>query len=578
MSEERFGRYEIETVLGRGGMGTVYACRDTETGDRLALKVLSADILDDEEKFLRFEQEVTALGRLRHENIVRLLGPLERDGDKVFFPMEIIEGETLSVKLRREGPQPVAVAMTVAKSLLLALDAAHRAGVVHRDVKPSNIIVSGDSLKVMDFGLARMEDITRLTRTGQLMGTLEYMSPEQCEGEGIDPRTDLYSTGIILYELLAGKPPFSRQSPGTILKGHLTEVPRPIAEIRADLPDGLGDAITRMLEKKPENRFATAREALDALEAVPDPATTVTFHLPGVAPPDSSGASSNTAPASSARRWLIPVLLVGGLLAAIVMAGLIWPPFPAEPVQATRTSPEETLESVHEAIRARDFAVFSECFDESVLARITEAEFRARALAVADLGYRMEIPLRGAAGRGVFYRVGSSPALATILGKSPGATLRVGMEHDDGGFRIVRVSSEVDPTRRPPGNVGGPGPGGGSGEIQEHVLRARVTELFDNLDKYAPVILTRLEKDGRITKEQSAQVTESLKTLSAEGAFKYRIIEEESTFQGGRAEVVVACPKLAKLLGLEDERFAVDLSRRAGGRGTRGPRIRPVSR
>ena len=197
MSDDRLGRFEIESVLGRGGMGTVYAARDSESGRRVALKVLSGDLVDDEEKFLRFEQEVTALGRLEHPNIVRLLGPLEKHGQKVFFPMEIVEGETLAVKLRREGPQPVAAALAVATTLLGALDAAHRAGVVHRDVKPSNILVDGNTLKVTDFGLARMEDITRLTRTGQLMGTLEYMSPEQCEGEPVDPRTDHNTTGII---------------------------------------------------------------------------------------------------------------------------------------------------------------------------------------------------------------------------------------------------------------------------------------------------------------------------------------------------------------------------------------------
>ncbi len=573
MSEERFGRFEIERVLGRGGMGTVYACRDTESGERVALKVLSGDLVDDEEKFLRFEQEVTALGRLRHENIVRLLGPLERDGERVFFPMEIIEGETLAVKLRREGPQPVAAAMSVARALLCALDAAHRAGVVHRDVKPSNIIVGGDTLKVMDFGLARMEDITRLTRTGQLMGTLEYMSPEQCEGEGVDPRTDLYSSGIILYELLAGTPPFSRRTPGTILKGHLSEIPRPIDEIRADLPEGLGDVVTRMLEKKPEDRFATAREALDTLRAVPDPSTTVTFHLPKT---DASIDEVKTTPETpKPHRRRIPFLLLAGVaLVAGVIAAMTIRPWAEKPVTAIRTTPEETLESIHAAIRARDWAVFTECFDGNVLRKVTEADFRARSLLVADLGYRMEIPLRGAAGRGVFYRVGSSPALATILGKQPGATLRVGLEHGDGGFRVVRVNAETESARRPPGSGVGPG----SKEVQEGVLRARIRELFENLDKYAPVFLTRLEKEGRITKKLSIRVKERLKTLLAEGPIEYRIIEAESTFQGGRAEAVVECPKLARMLGLEGDRFAVDLSLRGGVRGNRAPRIRPLPR
>ncbi len=563
MSKECLGRFEIESVLGRGGMGTVYACRDAEGGVRVALKVLSGDLVDDEEKFLRFEQEVTALGRLEHPNIVRLLGPLQKDGDKVFFPMEIVGGETLAVKLRREGPQPVSAAIGLATALLSALDAAHRAGVVHRDVKPSNILVDGDTLKVTDFGLARMEDITRLTRTGQLMGTLEYMSPEQCEGEPVDPRADLYSSGIILYEMLAGKPPFSRRTPGTILKGHLSETPRPLDELRADLPEGLGDLVAKLLRKKPEDRFTSAAAVLDALAAVPDPSTTVTFHAAHPATADRKTQTSGS-------HLFLPILVAGSLTIAAVIALLLWYPFEVKPKAVVRITPEDTLETVHTAIRDRNWADFRECFGAATIRKVTKEQFLDRAREVADLGYRMEIPLRGAATRDLFFRVGSSPALATVLGKSPGATLRVGLEHGDDGFRIVRVVTEADLPRRPPG------PGSGRGEFEKGVIRARVTELFGNLDKYAPLLLARLEKEGRITRDQSAGIKERLKVLSAEGPFEHRIINEESTYQGGRPEIVVACPKLAEVLGLSNDRFCVEFGRR--GSGARTPRIRPLGR
>ncbi len=565
MSNERLGRFEIESVLGRGGMGTVYACRDAESGNRVALKVLSGDLVDDQEKFLRFEQEVTALGRLEHPNIVRLLGPLEKDGDKVFFPMEIVKGETLAVKLRREGPQPVPAAIVLATALFRALDAAHRAGVVHRDVKPSNILVDGDNLKVTDFGLARMEDITRLTRTGQLMGTLEYMSPEQCEGEPVDPRTDLYSAGIILYEMLAGKPPFSRRTPGTILKGHLSEIPPPLDDVRADLPEGLGDLVAKLLLKKPEDRFTSAAEALKALASIPDPSTTVTFRAAPSATPEGD-------PRPPGRRLFLPILIAGSLTVAAVVALLIWYPFEVKQKAVVRITPEDTLEAVHTAIRDRDWANFRECFDPAAIRKVTQKQFLVRATEVADLGYRLEIPLRGAASKDVFFRVGSSPALATILGKSPGATLRVGLEHGDDGFRIVKVTTEAGLPRRPLG----PGPGSGRGEFEKVVTRARVTELFDNLDKYAPLLLARLEKEGRITRDQSAAIKERLKELSAKGPFEHRIIDEESTFKGGRLEIVVECSTLAELLGLSDERFSVEFGRR--GNGARTPRIRPLGR
>jgi hypothetical protein len=327
--------------------------------------------------------------------------------------------------------------------------------------------------------------------------------------------------------------------------------------------------VLKLLEKKPDERFASAAEVLDALAAIPDPSTTVTFHA---APP----AAPTPGAAAGGRPRILPILGVGSLMVAAIIAVLLWYPFAVEPPGAIRVTPEDTLESVHLAIRDRNWMVFSECFDETTLKKVTREQFLARAGQIADLGYRIEIPLRGAASKGTFFRVGSSPALATILGKSPGATLRIGMKHRDDGFRIVKVGADSDPGRRTPGP--GPGPGGGRGGMEERVIRARVDELFENLDVYAGVLLTRLEKEGRIERNQSPGIKERLKALTAEGPFEHRIINEESTFKGGRPEVVVSCPKLAELLGLEDDRFSVELGRRGSGRGGRTPRIRPLDR
>jgi Protein kinase domain len=572
MNEERLGRYAVEEILGRGGMGTVYAGRDTADDSRVALKVLSGDLVDDEERFLRFEQEVTALKRIDHPNIVRLLGPLQRDGERVFFPMEIIEGETLSKKLLREGPQPVIVALAIVRALLRALDAAHRAGIVHRDVKPSNIIVSDTDLKVTDFGLARMEDITRLTRTGQLMGTLEYMSPEQCEGEVVDPRTDLYSAGIILYEMLAGKPPFNRATPGTILKGHLTETPRRIDELRADLPDGLAEIVARLLAKAREDRYDSAAKALAALEGIPDPSTTVTFHA-------TARPKERARPASPGRRRLRPAVIASGLLLLVVAGLLLWSPLFSRRAGTGRDTPEETLIAVHAAIGEADWEAFRICFEAEAVDQLTAEDFRARAAEVSDTSYRLEMPLRGAASGDLRFRVGSSPALALVLGRNPGSTLRLAFRHQGDGFSIARISAEIGGAGRPGG------PGGLRGEFDERAIKTRIAELFNNLDTHLPALLQRLERSGRITPEQATRLTERAATVISKGPVAHRIIEEESTFEGGRAEVVVACPKLAKLLGLEDDRFVIELNRRGGGGGgggsgreNRAPRIRPVDR
>ncbi|MCU0726598.1 MAG: serine/threonine protein kinase, partial [Planctomycetes bacterium] len=316
MDPARLGRYEIVGKLGSGGMGTVFAARETESGDRVALKVLGSTIVDDPEKFRRFEQEVVALSRLDHPHVVRLLGPLERDGASVFFAMELLEGETLSARLRRDGPLPVPAALSVARPLLGALAAAHAAGVVHRDVKPSNILLTSKGLKITDFGLARMEDLSRLTTTGQLMGTLDYMSPEQCEGKRVDARTDLYSLGIVLHEMLAGAPPFRRESPGATLKGHLHDEPPTLDSIRSDLPPGLSTFVSRLLSKSPEDRFPDAPAALAALDGVRDPNVTVSFHS-GRGPAPEEPEPKTAIPLGPARRRPSRRLLLAGVAVAV---------------------------------------------------------------------------------------------------------------------------------------------------------------------------------------------------------------------------------------------------------------------
>lgn len=569
----RLGRFEIEAILGQGGMGTVYAGRDTDTGESVALKVLSSGLEDDEEKFRRFEQEVTALSRLDHENIVRLLGPLERDGDRVFFAMEILEGETLAKRLRRSGPLPVRKALDVARTLLTALGAAHQAGVVHRDVKPSNILLSGDDLKITDFGLARMEDITRLTRTGQLMGTLDYMSPEQCEGAPVDARTDLYSAGIILYEMLAGAPPFNRATAGTVLKGHLSEVPASLDTIRADLPDGLAAVVAKLLEKNPGDRFASAREAAEALDAVPDPSVTVTFH-PGTGPgAPASAAAVTRAESPPARPRLGSPLLVGTLVvlfAAAVAGGISLLTEGGErPAPYPRGTVEETLASAHRALREENYQAFVLCFEPETLAPIGGADpratFRRIAGEIDDFAYNLEVPPRGAALGDLSIRVGSSIALSKTFGLDPAERLQVGLRSGEGGFRIARVNVLGEGVR--------PWPGAG-GALQARFVEEGVKRVFENLDKIIPDLVgRRVGDEGKLER-----LRERLKTLKAAGKIDYEILHAESNYEAGRPSIVVRSEALANLLSLTDDRFVLDFEAGRGARGGRAPRIRPLVR
>lgn len=547
MNPERLGRYAIERLLGQGGMGRVFAARDPESGEEIALKVLSAGLAEDPEKFRRFEQEVLALARLDHPGIVRLLGPLERDGDLTFFAMERLEGETLSARLRRDGPLPAADALAIARPLFAALAAAHGAGVVHRDIKPGNVFLSGDRVVLTDFGLARMEDITRLTRTGQLMGTLDYMSPEQCEGAGVDLRTDLYAAGIVLYEMLAGDPPFRQASPGAVLRGHLSETAPRIDRIRADLPEGLGRIVSRLLEKNPAKRYAAAEQVLADLEGMRDASRTVTF-LPGMRPDPDRPAAPPRRRGRSRRRV---GLAAGAAAAALLALFAVWRfAFPA-PADPGRETVETAIERMHRAIRGADFESFASCFEPTTLAPFFDAdaaaEFRERARAVADFAYRAEIPLRGPPEATAAVRVVVSRALATVLGADTPGPLRLVFATGDGGWRVTEVTEPPGPGRR--------------GERDRKGLVVRVDALFRELNTRGGEFLQRLVREGRIPRERYAETKARLDAVLAEGPIGYEVLESESRVGAGRAVMVVRSPDLARALGIAEDRFDVEFTR-----------------
>jgi len=553
MNGTRLGKITNESILGRGGMGTVYAARDTESGERVALKVLAGGLAEDEQRFQRFEQEVAALSRLDHPNIVRILGPIQHDGGQVFFPMEILEGETLAARLRREGPQPVPAALRVIRTLLSVLDATHRAGVVHRDIKPSNLLISGDRIVVTDFGLARMEDITRLTKTGQLMGTLSYMSPEQCDGVGVDHRTDLYSAGIILYEMLVGVPPFRRETPGAILKGHLTETPSRLDAIRADLPDGLADVVARLLSKKPDDRYASGQEALAALEGVPDPSVTVTFHAGSAKAHAPAGAiaAAMVRPFRGRRALLIAVAALLLLaLSAVVLRPLLVRRDPGYPGRGTR---EDLLETVHRAIRAGDFGAFARCFDADLLDRhLPDPQaktFRERARLVTDFRWKMDKPrppgslsLRGLTGK----------ALPAMLGLAPRGPMGLVIPPSEGEYLIAEVMET------PPGRA--PLPPGELRRVKKEV-NAKVEGFFDHLGENVYALFARRPGARRLSPEERRKLVEKIRPLLAARRPEYKLIEAESVYSADWARVVVRCPDLAKALGMRRDRFPVGLRR-----------------
>jgi TolB-like protein/Tfp pilus assembly protein PilF len=270
--------YRITGELGAGGMGEVWRAQDTKLGRDVALKILSEEFADDAERLERFEREARAVATLNHPHIVTIFSVEEADGVR-FLTMELIEGRSLE-KLIPEGGLDLASFLELATPLAEAISAAHDKSVIHRDLKPSNVMVDGENrVKVLDFGLAKLQhaggasDSTELptealTGVGTLVGTVPYMSPEQIEGKIVDHRTDIFSLGVLLYEMATGKRPFSGDSQPALMSSILRDVPDSVFEVRDDVPRHLGRIIGRCLEKDRRDRYQTARDVFNELKAL----------------------------------------------------------------------------------------------------------------------------------------------------------------------------------------------------------------------------------------------------------------------------------------------------------------------
>ena len=265
-------QYLIEREIGRGGMAVVYRATDLRLNRPVAIKVLPPDLAFNSDVRARFIREAQTAAQLSHPNIVPIYSVDERSVENlVYFVMAFVDGESLGVRLSREGPWPIDASVRVLRDVADALAYAHASGVVHRDIKPDNILIDRASGRPMitDFGIARATaGDARLTATGVAVGTPAYMSPEQAVGEReVDGRSDLYSLAVVGYHLLAGEPPFKAANTPAMLVKHMSERPRPIRERRPDVPAYLAVAIDRALAKRPEDRWADAAEFRDALDS-----------------------------------------------------------------------------------------------------------------------------------------------------------------------------------------------------------------------------------------------------------------------------------------------------------------------
>lgn len=301
-------RFRIEREIAGGGMGTVYHAIDLRNDRPVALKVLKKGRLPDEEARQRFFREAEILVSMDHPGIVGIRGFGQAPDGTPWLAMELLEGETLLDKVRREGPQDITELVPILSAACDALEAAHGQGVVHRDLKPENIFLPGagpSRVKLLDFGLSLIAGSAKLTRTGTIIGTPRYMAPEQIRSaRSADSKVDVYSLGVIVYEALAGASPFTASDHGQLLGAILTGRTRPLSEVRPDLPAAVERVIARALECEPADRYETAGELAEAFAAAAGRASG--RQLPRMTPDQALGALSTDLPQASSS-WARPL-------------------------------------------------------------------------------------------------------------------------------------------------------------------------------------------------------------------------------------------------------------------------------
>ena len=275
------GRYQLDAKLGAGGMGVVYRASDLTMHRSVAVKLIRGvdGVALDEEVAGRFLREAKNTARIQHEHIIEVFDLGRSDQGDMYFVMELLEGESLSTKLRRDGKLPVELGVHIARQMCAALNVAHAAGIIHRDLKPANVMLieragRGDYVKVLDFGVAKSytpDQQTQLTHTGMLVGTVEYMAPEQIMGRAVDGRTDIYALGVVMYRMFTGKAPFRDGGVPALIHAHLNVFPKPMTDTAPEVPGALDRVVLRCLAKQPEQRYESMEELSRALAQALDP-------------------------------------------------------------------------------------------------------------------------------------------------------------------------------------------------------------------------------------------------------------------------------------------------------------------
>ena len=275
------GRYRIDSVLGRGGMGVVYRATHIRLDAPCAVKILHSDLVSNQSAIERFRREARAAGRIQHPNAIQVTDFGVVNDNVVYLVMELVTGPTLRDIIKSSGPLEIDRAAVIFTQVCAAVQAAHDSGVIHRDLKPDNIVLQrmtgGERVKVLDFGIAKLREKSlppdsqplepdsgsfegTLTEAGMLIGTPQYMSPEQCRARKLEPQSDIYSLGVVLFEMLSGELPFTGETPMEVVLKQIKQAPPRVREIRPEIPPSIDEVVARALAKDPKERFASAAE------------------------------------------------------------------------------------------------------------------------------------------------------------------------------------------------------------------------------------------------------------------------------------------------------------------------------
>ena len=390
-------RYEIIEELGKGGMGRVYRVEDTKLKQEVALKLIKPEIAKDKKTIERFRNELKLARNIRHKNVCGMFDLGEAEGAH-FITMEYVPGEDLKSMIRMSGRLAIGTTINIAKQMCEGLGEAHNLGVVHRDLKPSNIMIDKEgNVRIMDFGIARSLEAKGITGAGVMIGTPEYMSPEQVEAKEVDQRSDIYSVGVILYEMVTGRVPFEGDTPFAIGVKHKSETPKDPKELNSQIPNGLCRMILKCLEKDKEKRYQSAGEVRSELTKIEEGIPTAVREVQKRKPLTSKEITVTF----GLKKLFVPALVVAALLIATV---IVWQLLlKKEAVPAQPSKPSIAVLPFEDLSPQKDQAYFCDGLADELLNRLTNIEslrvpartsafsFKGRDLEIEEIGKKLNV-------------------------------------------------------------------------------------------------------------------------------------------------------------------------------------------